>query len=350
MPALQRRRNADGTTSTTAIVRIAGFQATSKTFKAATAREADALATSWAHDQEVSLRGMRTAGSGAPDVTRLTLRDLCHRYLEDPDVKGLKTSDDYGRQLAWWVSHYGDEKAGAFGIHRLHQARTKLIDGGRAPATVNRYLAALRAAYAWGKRVGYVPATFSWPTRLLLREPRPVPVILDETMYATLLDAIKGETAFFQVPFVLSLTTGARRGEAEAARWGDIDLDRASWSIPRNKAELPRAAYLPSFAVEWLRPFAEGKKRDDRVCPFTRRYTQDRWTRIRRELGIVDFRWHDLRHAFASWLVSNGATLYEAKDALGHRSIASTQRYAHLVTARPTVGHASFDAMLKVKR
>lgn len=349
MPALQRRRNSDGSVSTTAIVRIKGFHPTSRTFKARTAREADALATAWAGEQESSLRSMRETGSAAKDVTRLTLGDLCIRYVTDPDVRFLKSCDDYARQLAWWRSAYGAEKASTFGTAKLHDARSRLLKGGRKPATVNRYLAALRAAFAWGKRSGLLPSSYSWPTRLALREPPPKSVTLDRKAYHALIAEIAKEPEQFQVPFILSLATGARRGEAEGAKWGDIDLDRQSWSIPRNKAELPRAAFIPPFAVAMLRPFALGKERADRVMPYTRTYTQKRWTRIRQRLGIADFRWHDLRHAFASALVSNGATLYEAQHALGHRSAASTQRYAHLSTARPTTGHDAFEAMLRVR-
>src|SRR5262249_44473616 len=111
MAALQRRKNADGSRSTTAIVRMRGFRPTSKTFKADTAKEADALATAWAGEVEASLRSMRQAGSAQRDITRITIRDLCLKFLDDPDIKLLKSSDDYGRQLAWWSSQYGTSKA-----------------------------------------------------------------------------------------------------------------------------------------------------------------------------------------------------------------------------------------------
>jgi site-specific recombinase XerD len=58
------------------------------------------------------------------------------------------------------------------------------------------------------------------------------------------------------------------------------------------------------------------------------------WNTARTKAGLRDVRMHDLRHSFASALVNRGMTLYDVKELLGHASITTTQRYAHLAPSR----------------
>ena len=57
------------------------------------------------------------------------------------------------------------------------------------------------------------------------------------------------------------------------------------------------------------------------------------------EAGITDFRFHDLRHTFASWYMMNGGDLYELAKILGHSNIRMTERYSH----REDRGHGTRD-------
>jgi site-specific recombinase XerD len=54
------------------------------------------------------------------------------------------------------------------------------------------------------------------------------------------------------------------------------------------------------------------------------------WNTARTAAGLSDVRMHDLRHSFASFLVSAGCSLYEVQKILGHASVNMTQRYSHL--------------------
>ena len=52
--------------------------------------------------------------------------------------------------------------------------------------------------------------------------------------------------------------------------------------------------------------------------------------KLREEIGMVDFRWHDLRHCTASYLAMNGSTPSEIAELLGHKTLQMVKRYAHL--------------------
>jgi len=54
------------------------------------------------------------------------------------------------------------------------------------------------------------------------------------------------------------------------------------------------------------------------------------WSRLRNLAGLPHVRLHDLRHAYASFLVNSGRSLFEVQSILGHSEPKVTQRYSHL--------------------
>ena len=126
-----------------------------------------------------------------------------------------------------------------------------------------------------------------------------------------------------------------------------LDLQRGVLTIPLSKSGKPRYVPLSKAAQNvlletrlvvgnltdgafadngWVFPNPKTSK------PFTK--MQSGWERARRLAGLEGLRVHDLRHSFASALVNRGMTLYDVKEALGHSSMVTTQRYAHLAPQR----------------
>ena len=72
------------------------------------------------------------------------------------------------------------------------------------------------------------------------------------------------------------------------------------------------------------------------------------WRNALKRAGITDFRWHDLRHTWASWLIQNGTPLYDLQEMGGWKSAAMVRRYAHLAPAHMARHAAVVDGLLRV--
>ena len=141
----------------------------------------------------------------------------------------------------------------------------------------------------------------------------------------------------------LCLLTGCRVGEAVGAEWAHLDLDDGRWVKPaaKTKQGTMHTAPLSAAAVMLLKriradaPAGDGEPDSPFVFPGRvfgthldgiRRF----WKAVRKDAGLDWLRVHDLRHTYASILVSAGASLPMIGALLGHQRPDTTQRYAHL--------------------
>ena len=134
----------------------------------------------------------------------------------------------------------------------------------------------------------------------------------------------------------LILLTGSRKGEVLNAQWNQFDLDRGVWVKPFYLTKQKKTEHVPlsQEALMFLQSLKEhstssyvfpGRIAD---CPLTD--IKKFWARVLKEANLTDLRIHDLRHTYASHLVSSGLSLSIVGKLLGHTQAATTQRYAHL--------------------
>jgi integrase len=155
----------------------------------------------------------------------------------------------------------------------------------------------------------------------------------------------------------LLMLTGARRGDVLNATWDQFDLDRAAWTKPAatTKQRKLHRTPLSSAAVQLLRTI---RARTPEKCPWVfpgdahgkpvqeiKRF----WHDVRKKAELADIRIHDLRHTFASLLVSGGMSLPMIGKLLGHTQVQTTQRYAHLFDDPLRVGLNQVGEMLRPK-
>lgn len=141
----------------------------------------------------------------------------------------------------------------------------------------------------------------------------------------------------------LALNTGCRKSELLNLEWTRVDLDRGIIQLEAkdNKSRRRQTVPLNTDALDTLKhlaqwqsnhkptPWVFGKEDGKKITTL-----KTAWTSSLKRAGIEDFRIHDLRHTFASWLVMQGEDLYVVKDLLRHSSITVTEKYAHLAPAR----------------
>lgn len=154
---------------------------------------------------------------------------------------------------------------------------------------------------------------------------------------------------------LLSFYTGCRKNELLKLEWSRVDLERGLLRLgaAHTKGGKPRAVPLNDLALQALRIQRDWVKRYAPQSPWVfATQAGGRLTTVQkafqaacRRSGIDDFRVHDMRHTFASWLVMAGTSLQVVKELLGHSSVTVTERYAHLA---PHVGRAAVQLLLPI--
>jgi len=137
--------------------------------------------------------------------------------------------------------------------------------------------------------------------------------------------------------FDLALHTGMRRNEQWQLRWQDVNLRAGIITIPQSKRGAARHVPINSVAEKALQILAKDRNGSSYVCAGSDQREGRDWERwfeeCVREAKIADFRWHDLRHTFASRLAMAGVSLRTLAELLGHKTLAMVMRYAHLAPA-----------------
>jgi integrase len=164
----------------------------------------------------------------------------------------------------------------------------------------------------------------------------------------------------------LLLLTGARRGEVLNAEWSHIDFERGVWTKPSAHTKQKREEHVPLSppALELLKGIRDESKETQATLgrfifpgdapdkPL--QHIKKAWASICAKAKLEEARLHDLRHTYASHLVSSGLSLPLVGRLLGHTQAATTQRYAHVADdpLREATGRmgALYDALRRPER
>jgi len=156
---------------------------------------------------------------------------------------------------------------------------------------------------------------------------------LDFDEYARLCEVIKRRYPAHLPHFVVSVHAGMRLTEQYTTTWGQVHMDRRVIELTKTKNGSARAVALNDDALEAIKSLKRRRQRatdrvfENRVADLS---TRTWFEPCLQEAGIANYVWHSNRHTFCSWLAMRGATLKEIQVAAGHKTIATTAKYAHL--------------------
>jgi integrase len=302
-------------------VQIKGHAALSKTF----INKVDA--EKWAKQVEVEMQ--KGSYTNLVLAERTTFAEIIERYIAEvlPTMRGGKA--DYIRLKALARRPIAKLNMVSLTPQKIAQHRDERLKQ-IAPSTVIRELSYFSSiiTYArkeWGININNPVALVARP-----KNPQGRSRILDVAETNALFEALKPirRRSIWMLPLVkLALETAMRRGELLGLRWEHVDLKRQTIYLPLTKNGTSRTVPLSSHAIEILTEMS--RNLDGRVFPLTHEVVSQAFNRARKQAGVKDVRFHDLRHMAITRLAEKLPNLIELSAVSGHKSLAMLKRYYH---------------------
>lgn len=273
------------------------------------------------------------------------------RYIKTTMISETNVAD-FKSRLKWLKPHL-EHKA----LHEIDRRYIEYIveqkeKEGSAPATINKYLSVISAilnkAY---KEWDWIDAV---PPIKKRKEPSSRVRWESPTVIAQLGAKLQEDGLQHQYyAMIFALATGLRKRNVVRHEKAWVNRELGITTIPGHyfKNKKPHTVPLNTIALwvvdqvwndhdAYLFTYEKSSKTKERV-PLKELNTKA-WRRVLKELEIKDFRWHDLRHTWASWMAQNGESLLEIMQGGGWSDTRMVKRYAHLA---PEHLKKSFDKL-----
>ena len=267
------------------------------------------------------------------DEEFLYFKDFVPVFLElHGKFQSLKMQESYRSSLGHLIPVFGRYRLSRISRIMVQTYMTDRKREGASNATVNREVASLKSILARAVDWEYLEQNPLHGLKFLKEAPIHESYLTDEE--AKRLIAVS--PPYLRDIIIFALATGMRRSEIFNLRWEDVTLDeRFSYGSINvvGKGEKRRNLRMNRTVYElMIRKRREGKNKHVFPSPKTGEklvHVDKSFKAALNKAGITNFRFHDLRHTAASWMVQGGADIYAVQNILGHSHIKTTQRYAH---------------------
>lgn len=257
---------------------------------------------------------------------RRTWDEAAERFLAETTHKRTQAWDK--SMLRWFHPHLGGKALDEINRAFLDEVKAKRAKG-VSPGTVNRYMALVRAIlrkacndWEWLDRV---------PKVGMLRDKGGRIRALTKDEFARLLEQLPEHLRDMAI---FSVATGLRQGNVTKLQWRQISLERQHLWVAAEDHKNGKAHAVP--LNEPAMQVLHKRKGDHPTHVFTYegrpivQVNTKAWRAALKRAGIEDFRWHDLRHTFATWHRQAGTSTHELQRLGGWKTLEMVERYAHV--------------------
>jgi integrase len=254
---------------------------------------------------------------------RRTFEEACVRWLQEKAHKKSLHSDK--EKIRFFKDHFAGQYLDQ--IDRERVADLLAQHRGQATAgTKNRHVALIRGLLRRARDV------WEWIDRVpafqTYEEPKKRIAFATAEQFQVLLDNLKSP---YREAAIVAVATGLRRANVFGLRWDHVDLDKGVAWVDAEDAKGGRSIPVPLNADAQVAIRAQRGKHDELVFAGKWRVLPDAWKRAVKAAGLPEgFRWHDLRHTFASWHAMAGTPMHILQELGGWSTPSMVQRYAHL--------------------
>ncbi len=257
---------------------------------------------------------------------RHTWQEAAVRWLKEASHKATIEMDK--AHLRWLDPHLREKFLDEINRDLVDQIQAKRVGEGVSNATVNRTLETLRAIlrravedWEWLDRA---------PKVRMLKEPKRRVRYLTREEAQRLLSALPSHLVDMAA---FTLETGLRRANVTCLQWTQIDLEhRRAWIHP-DQAKARKAIAVPLNPAAVAIITKRIRKHPTHVFSFKGKpitqVSTKAWYQALKQAEISDFRWHDLRHTWASWHAQQGPPMSVLQELGGWESEEMVRRYAH---------------------
>ncbi len=254
---------------------------------------------------------------------KYTWQQAVLRYLDEQE--NSRTIENTKGVLRYLCEHLNDKTLDSITKSVIEDVRLHKKSTGVKNSTVNRTMTVLRAVLNAAREWDWLDNA---PKVKMFSDDSARVRFLTQDEANRLLSELRGE---LRVMAKFTLATGLRASNVIDLRWSEVNLARRTAWVKAENSKSGKAIAIPlnDDAMRILREQI-GKHKEKVFVYNQRQLSTKEFTNAVKRAGIENFRWHDLRHTWASWHIQNGTPLHVLKELGGWSDLKMVLRYAHL--------------------